>query len=154
MYTHVHTCIHAYIVHMYEYVLIEYIPYSGKPWWWKTLANEQNNELVKKTSANKWNSVSTGKTLVICVFVPCKRINSINLPLPWPLAVNWHALNRNVVTWVCCIYFLLIKWFVDTTNILWFGIIQLLVKNLPVIMKQEIAMIPMPLMSKYWVAIL
>ena len=55
------------------------------------------------------------------------------------LAVNWYALNRNVFT---C--FLLIQWFVDTMNIWWFGIIQVLVKNLPVIVQQEIAMIPMP----------
>ena len=49
MYTHVHTCIHGYIVHMYEYVLIEYVyTVYGKPWRWKNLANEQNNELAKK----------------------------------------------------------------------------------------------------------
>ena len=29
------------------------IPYSGKLWWWKTLANGQNNELAKKILANK-----------------------------------------------------------------------------------------------------
>ena len=37
--------------------------YIGKLWWWKTLANGNNNKSVNKTLANKRNSVSAGKTL-------------------------------------------------------------------------------------------
>ena len=43
-----------YIRHVLLLTYIDFdLPYSGKLWWWKTLANGQKNELAKKTLANK-----------------------------------------------------------------------------------------------------
>ena len=49
----------------------------------------------QNTLANKWNSVSAGKTLGDFWEIEsalCKQTNSVNLLLPWLLSVNWHHL--------------------------------------------------------------
>ena len=71
------------------------VPYSGKLWWWKNVANGQKTNWQKKL----WRISE-----IVCQQVklwrfrqiesaPCKQTNSVNFRL---LAVNWHAYNRNL----------------------------------------------------------